>query len=485
MKKIMIAGTMSGAGKSFLVTALCRIFAQDGYRVSPFKSQNMSLNSYVSKDGCEIGRAQAVQAMAAGAQPEICMNPVLLKPTGEMTSQVMVMGESHGLMDSRRYQSYKSELRPVILEAFDRLGEKNDIIVIEGAGSVSEINLKENDIVNLGLAQLLKAPVLLTGDIDRGGVFAQLLGSVEWMDEAERELLKGFIINKFRGDVSLLTPGIDLLTARTGSPTLGVVPYVNADIEDEDSLSPRLGNARRTGTGQLKACVIKLPTISNFTDFNVFERQKDLDLIYTADPSELDDADIIFIPGSKNTASDMQWMDKCGLSEKIKKKASGNTVIFGICGGLQMLGETLEDPEYMDGKPVICLSLLPLKTVYDRKKKTEPVSLVLPETEGLLTKLSGMRISGYEIHMGKSYSTVDGSEVRGLVRKGDIYASYVHGFFDSCGHSLVRALCQKKGLTYTGEDFDLEAYRQEQFDLLADAVRRTLDMDKIYNLMDM
>ena len=336
----MVQGTMSNAGKSLIVAGLCRIFAQDGYRVAPFKSQNMALNSYITDEGLEMGRAQVMQAEAAGVEPVAAMNPILLKPTTHVGSQVIVNGEVLGNMSARDYFAYKKQLIPEIKKAFRELEKDNDIIVIEGAGSPAEINLRENDIVNMGLAELLDAPVLLVGDIDRGGVFAQLLGTLMLLEEPEKERVKGLIINKFRGDKTILDPGVVMLEERGHVPVVGVVPYMELSIDDEDSLSSRFD---RREEGLIDIVVIRYPRISNFTDLSVLEQIGQVSVRYVDSVRDLHHPDMIVLPGSKNTMADLKWMRENGLEALIKKKAQ-DTIVFGICGGYQMLGQTISDP---------------------------------------------------------------------------------------------------------------------------------------------
>ena len=325
---IMVQGTMSGAGKSLLCAALCRIFAQDGLRAVPFKSQNMALNSFVTKDGLEMGRAQVVQAEAAKIRPRVEMNPILLKPTNDTGSQVIVNGKVWQDMSARDYFACKRRLIPQILEAYGKLEKEYDLIVIEGAGSPAEINLKENDIVNMGLAKMLDAPVLLVGDIDRGGVFAQLLGTLMLLDPEEKERVKGLIINKFRGDKTILDPGIQMLEERCRVPVLGVTPYLHVDIEDEDSLTERF---RKTGSGgKIDIAVIRTPRISNFTDFLALEHLEEVTLRYVEHPGQLGRPDMILLPGTKNTMGDLKWMRENGLEAAILKEADQGTVIIGI-----------------------------------------------------------------------------------------------------------------------------------------------------------
>ena len=298
-KAIMVQGTMSNAGKSLLAAGLCRIFHQDGYKVAPFKSQNMALNSFITEEGLEMGRAQVMQAEAAGIKPSVLMNPILLKPTNDVGSQVIVNGEVLGTMSARDYFAYKTKLIPDIMKAYNKLAEENDIIVIEGAGSPAEINLKQEDIVNMGMAKMAKAPVLLVGDIDRGGVFAQLIGTVMLLEEDEKAMVKGLVINKFRGDKTILDPGVKMLEEKSGIPVVGVAPYLNIQVEDEDSLTERFNQHGEIGVIDL--AVIRVPRISNFTDFNPFESMPGVTVRYVKSAAELGDPDMILLPGTKNT----------------------------------------------------------------------------------------------------------------------------------------------------------------------------------------
>ena len=351
---------MSNSGKSFIAAALCRIFKQDGYSVAPFKSQNMALNSYITSDGLEMGRAQAMQAEAAGVEPSVLMNPILLKPTTDVGSQVIVNGEVRGNMKAVDYFRHKKDLIPDIMKAYNELASQHDIIVIEGAGSPAEINLKRDDIVNMGMAKLANAPVLLTGDIDRGGVFAQLLGTLMLLEEDERDIVKGLIVNKFRGDKSIFADGVKMLEERGNKPVVGVVPYINCDIEDEDSLSEKLRNGEK---GLVNIAVIRLPRISNFTDFDVFSQYDGVSVRYVTKPQELPDADMIIVPGTKSTISDMKWLRESGIEAMVKKCVSNGVPVFGICGGYQMLGETITDSVGAEGGGSISgMGLLKLKT---------------------------------------------------------------------------------------------------------------------------
>lgn len=478
-KPIMIQGTMSNAGKSLICAALCRIFRQDGYKVAPFKSQNMALNSFITDEGLEMGRAQVVQAEAAGIKPSVLMNPILLKPTTDVGSQVIVNGEVRGNMRAADYFKYKKQLIPEIMKAYDTLADENDIIVIEGAGSPAEINLKADDIVNMGLAKMVKAPVLLVGDIDRGGVFAQLYGTVALLTEEERAAVKATIINKFRGDVSILAPGLDMLYDLVKIPCAGVVPYVRVDIDDEDSLSERLTSGERKETD---IAVVSLPRISNFTDFSPFARFSGVSLRYVRNVFELGSPDMIIIPGTKSTISDLKWMRQNGLEAEILKAASRGTPVFGICGGLQMLGRSIRDPYGTEGGGEISgMGLLGFDTVFSREKTRAQTGGVFCGVEGIFAGLNGKKYRGYEIHMGQSGT--DGP----VVQNGCIYGSYIHGLFDENGiaSTVVGALYKAKGLEFDeNAEFDVRAYREAQYDALADAVRGALDMKLVYSILE-
>ena len=486
-KRIMVQGTMSGAGKSLLCAALCRIFAQDGYRVAPFKSQNMALNSFVTRDGLEMGRAQVVQAQAAGVEPDVRMNPILLKPSSDTGSQVIVGGEVRGQMSAAAYFKMKRQLIPEILAAFDSLSEEADIVVIEGAGSPAEINLKADDIVNMGLAKLVDAPVLLAGDIDRGGVFAQLYGTVALLEPEERARIAGLVINKFRGDVDILRPGLAMLEEKTGLPVLGVVPYLHVEIEDEDSLSERL-NAR-DAVKPLDVAVIRLPHISNFTDFIPLEQHELLGVRYVQRTRELGAPDLVILPGTKNTMEDLLWLRQSGLEAAVRKLAQAQTPVLGVCGGYQMLGQTLDDPAGTEsGKPLSLagLGLLPTRTTFDAQKRRTQVRAV-----ALGAPFAGARMTGYEIHNGRT--TVNGEPFcrladgtpEGCVCK-NVFGTYLHGLFDSgeLTQALVKLLCARKGISpRETRPTSMAEYRQAQFDLLADGVRKALDMGEVYRAM--
>ena len=483
---IMVQGTMSGAGKSLLCAALCRIFAQDGYRTAPFKSQNMALNSFVTRDGLEMGRAQVVQAQAAGVEPDVRMNPILLKPSSDIGSQVIVNGEVRGDMPAKEYFRRKKALIPDILRAYDDLASEFDIIVIEGAGSPAEINLKADDIVNMGLARLVAAPVLLAGDIDRGGVFAQLYGTVELLEPDERARICGLIINKFRGDVEILRPGLAMLEEKTRLPVVGVVPYLKVDIEDEDSLSERL--QQKNAVKPLDVAIVRLPHISNFTDFMPLEQHPLLGVRYVQAARELGMPDLIILPGTKNTVNDLLWLRQCGLETAVQKLARRGTPVLGVCGGYQMLGGMLDDSAGTEsGRPQTLrgLELLPTRTVFTLEKRRAQV------TATAASPFAGAALTGYEIHTGRT--TVEGAPFCTLADgtpdgcvQGSVFGTYLHGLFDSgeLTEKLAALLCRRKGLApETAAPLTMQAYREQQFDLLADGVRRALDMSAIYAAM--
>ena len=482
-KNIMIQGTMSNAGKSLLCAGLCRIFRQDGYRVAPFKSQNMALNSFITADGGEMGRAQVVQAEAAGIEPDVRMNPILLKPTTDVGSQVIVNGVVQGNMRAMEYYRRKREFVPAVLEAYDSLAAENDIIVIEGAGSPAEINLKQEDIVNMGLAKLVDAPVLLVGDIDRGGVFAQLYGTVALLEPEEKARIKGTIVNKFRGDRKILEPGLETLEQLCGVPVAGVIPYVHVDIDDEDSLSTRF--TRDTGRKDIDLAVIRLPRISNFTDFAPFERFENVSVRYVEKVSDLHDPDMILLPGTKSTIADLKWLRESGLEAAILKAASAGTPIFGICGGYQMLGRSVSDPEQVEAAGISEISgmhLLDMDTLFLGEKVQTQTEGIFENIPGLFSCLNGLAYQGYEIHMGRSM------ERRSAVTcKGNVYGSYIHGIFDAPGvaEAILGTLCRKKGLDPARlGSFDPKAYKEAQYDKLADAVRSGLDMELVYRVLN-
>lgn len=482
-KNIMIQGTMSNAGKSLLTAGLCRVLRQDGYRVAPFKSQNMALNSFITASGGEMGRAQVVQAEAAGILPDVRMNPILLKPTTDVGSQVIVGGQVQGNMNAMEYYRRKKEYIPTILDAYNSLAQEYDIIVIEGAGSPAEINLKQDDIVNMGLAKMVDAPVLLVGDIDRGGVFAQLYGTVALLEPEERARIKGTVVNKFRGDRAILQPGIEILEKLCGVPVAGVMPYLHVDIDDEDSLSTRF--SRQTIAKAIDIAVIRLPRISNFTDLGPLERYENVSLRYIDRPSQLGQPDMIVLPGTKSTIADLLWMRQNGLEAAIRKLASQGTVIFGICGGYQMLGRSISDPERVEAAGLTRVSgmdLLPMDTLFLGEKVQTQVQGRFGTIDGPLSGLSNLPYQGYEIHMGRGQE-----QLPPIQSQGNVYGTYLHGIFDGAGiaDSIIRSLCARKNMDISDLcAFDQETYKQTQYDLLAQGVRDGLDMSLIYRIIN-
>ena len=528
-RAIMVQGTMSNAGKSLLVAGLCRIFHEDGYRVAPFKAQNMALNSFITDEGLEMGRAQVVQAEAAGIAPDARMNPILLKPTTDVGSQVIVRGVAQGNMTARAYYRSKKALLPVVRETYEALAAEYDIIVIEGAGSPAEVNLREDDLVNMGMAAIADAPVLLVGDIDRGGVFAQLLGTIELLEPEERARIRGLIINKFRGDKTILDPGLDILEARTGKAVLGVVPYLDVALEDEDSLSTAL--EQRRAEGGLDIAVIRLPRISNFTDFTALATEPGVSVRYVSSVRELGEPDVLILPGTKSTIRDLDWLRSTGLEAKILQKQARGTLILGICGGFQMLGTEVVDVEGVEG-PVGArtrgLGLLPLRTEFEAEKTRTQTRLVLEGLTGEFAALNGQRVVGYEIHMGRTMPdrrTTDAAAVSTsgdvdapddstiwpdeamvpagpasgavttsrpaercvYVQQGNVFGTYLHGFFDCDGlrNAFVERLCRRKGIDPGDREVvNYEAFKEAQFAKLSAALRASLDMARIYEILE-
>lgn len=463
---------------------------QDGFRAVPFKSQNMALNSFITEEGLEMGRAQVMQAEAAGIKPLVCMNPILLKPSGHTVSQVIVNGEVVGNFNAREYFSYKEQLIPEIKKAFRQLEQYGDIIVIEGAGSPAELNLKENDIVNMGMARMVDAPVLLVGDIDRGGVFAQLLGTLILLTKEERQRVKGLIVNKFRGDPTIFTSGIRMLEERGNTPVLGVVPYMELALEDEDSLTERFDKKK---TGLVDIGIIRYPRVSNFTDFNVFEQNPQVSVRYITNLSQLGTPDILFLPGSKNTMGDLKWMRENGLEAAVKK-LSERIPVWGICGGYQMLGRRIEDPDGVEeGGSIRGMELLPTVTCLRKQKVRCQTEGRFPELKGVFSSLSGMEYGGYEIHMGQSLGAEEYGRPAGAVlpsvvcgENPNVYGTYIHGIFDKgrLGEEVIRLLAEKKGVRLESTAMeDYRNFKEKQYDKLADTLRQHLNMEEIYGIL--
>lgn len=498
-KPIMIQGTASSSGKSLITAALCRIFYQDGYRVAPFKAQNMSNNSFVTIDGLEMGRAQAVQAFAAGLEPDSRMNPVLLKPSSS-GSQVILCGKIESTINAHNWLDLKDKLRYHIHECYHSLSSDFEIIVIEGAGNPAEINLKRNDIVNMGMAKMADSPVVIVGDIDRGGVFASLVGTMALLDPEERDRVKGFIINKFRGDVDLLKPGLEELEKITGVPVIGVVPWINHSIDEEDGVSTRF-DRKESQISDIDICIIRLPHISNYTDFIPLERVPGVTVRWCDTKNGIGKPDLLIIPGTKATIADLQLLKKTGISEAVLSYAKNGGTVLGICGGFQMLGNMIYDPHHSEssGDREEGLHLLDMQTVFSDKKQTETVSVSINnDCSWLFANCSKVDVQGYEIHMGQSeygklskpFTQRCGSgnqEINGITdQTGKILGTYLHGLFDSAEVtvSIINAIRSHKGLlplqsSVTERKSDLN----KDLDLLAETIRNTLDINVLYRIL--
>ncbi len=490
---IMVQGTTSHAGKSVLAAALCRIYARRGLRVAPFKAQNMALNSYVTLDGGEIGRAQAYQAAAAGIEAQVDMNPVLLKPNSQTGSQVIVLGRPIGNMSVREYHAFQQTVWPTVTGALDRLRAAYDLVVIEGAGSPAEINLRAQDIVNMKVARYARCPVLLAGDIDRGGVFASLLGTTLLVTAEERALIKAFIINKFRGDASLLDSGIDFLSQRTGIPTLGVIPYLQHWRGDEEDSLGVDDRRRSTRAAPLTIVVVRLPFISNYTDFDALADEDDVAVRYALDPRELAGADAIILPGTKSTIADLDWLRRSGMAEALLALVETGMPVVGVCGGYQMLGQRIVDPAGVESSTgeTHGLGLLDIDTTFEGEKRTV-------RAEGQLTGSAlgdaGTPARGYEIHMGLSVRApgvaplVQLTDATGatytdgaVARQGQVCGCYLHGIFDhpALRRGWLNHLRARKGLTPLPVVTDAPS----DLDRLADHVAANLDMAQLERII--
>ena len=473
MNNLMVMGTASHVGKSILTAALCRIFFEEGKHVAPFKAQQMALNSFVTADGLEIGRAQAVQAEAACVVPRVEFNPVLLKPTGNMSSQVIVNGKPIGVMSAAEYHSgYSLKAFEAVKMALKKLSAEFDMLVIEGAGSPAEVNLKANDIVNMRVAKYLNAPVILVADIDRGGALAALVGTLELLDDDERDLVKGLVINKFRGDVNLFLPAVDFLENKTGKPVLGIIPHVeNLGIDDEDSVS--LDDKISAG-GEVNIAVIRLNKISNFTDFDSLANEPDVNLFYAKNPAELTTADLIIIPGSKNTSEDLIWLKENNFVAQILNKP-----VIGICGGFQMLGRKIFDPNQTESKytELDGLNLLPIETTFAADKLTRQVQLDA-DFEFCRSHICAKNLEGYEIHSGVTAADK-------IVAAGNIFGTYIHGIFDNdkFRRQIINAIRITKNLAPIEETKNLRAERQKNYERLAKIVRENLNMNLLEKII--
>jgi len=478
---LMVQGTTSDAGKSTVVAGLCRIAKRRGISVAPFKPQNMALNSAVTADGGEIGRAQAVQAMACGLQPVVDMNPVLLKPNTDVGAQVIVHGKAIGNMDAVHYHEYKRVVRGAVLESYHRLSEQYDLIIVEGAGSPAEINLRENDIANMGFAEAVDCPVLLVADIDRGGVFAHLVGTLALLSESEQARTIGTLINRFRGDVSILQPGIDWLEERLGKPNVGVIPYLmDLHLESEDSLS--MGNSNTVEGERLEVAVLVLARTSNHTDFDPLRQHPQVNVTFVKPGQVIPPTDVLILPGSKSVRSDLQLLKGNGWEAAIARHLRWGGKVIGICGGYQMLGLAVHDPEGIEGEAGSSegLGFLNVETTLASEKH-------LTQEQGTLVS-EVARVEGYEIHCGVTsgsdlqhpFVRLDSGKNEGVLSpSGQLIGTYLHGVFDhpeSC-QSLLRWAGLKKS-----EVFDYQAFRETELDRLADLLEEHVDIDYLFNL---
>jgi adenosylcobyric acid synthase len=503
----MFLGTGSDVGKSILAAAFCRIFKQEGYRVAPFKAQNMALNSFITPEGGEMGRAQVVQAEAAGIEPHVDMNPVLLKPTSHVGSQVIVLGRAIGNFPAKGYYEYKKELLPVVRGAYERLCAKNDIIVMEGAGSAVELNLKEHDLVNMSMAEMADAKCILVGDIDRGGIFAALLGSFSLLEPGERERIIGFIVNKLRGDPLLFADGVRILESRSGVPVLGVVPYFeDLSLPEEDSvaLGRRMDGARdRGGANAIRIGVVRLPFISNYTDFDPFERDPRVELVYFGSPARIFEFDAVLIPGSKNTIEDLAAMRRSGMADALCAFHKTGGAVVGLCGGYQMMGTLVRDPHGIESsiEAIPGLGLLDMETeMYPEKITTQVEAGVISETLPFPGRPE--MLTGYEIHMGRSVSGGQAKSIFRITRRegkpvdmedgltqpdGKAWGTYIHGIFDNDGfrNMFLEDIGRKCGkiLSPTPDSFSFRVWKEEQYEQLAEFVRKHVNVELVMDIL--
>lgn len=503
-KRIMFQGTSSHVGKSILTTAFCRILKQDGWNAAPFKAQNMALNSYVTRDGGEMGRSTVAQAEAAGVDPVVEMNPVLLKPTGNSCSQVILLGHSVGNYSARDYQDhYSQEAWKSVLYAIDYMESHFNMIVIEGAGSPAEVNLKANDIVNMRIAKTMNAPVFLIADIDRGGALASIVGTLELLEPDERALVKGLIINKFRGDITLLEPALTFLKEKTGIPVLGVLPYLDKlGIDDEDSVSLQDIPSDHV-MRDIHIAVIQTPKISNFTDFDALAHEPDVNVRFVQKGDLIGDPDLIILPGSKNTTEDLLYLHRNGYAKEIREMAEKGVPVIGICGGYQMIGEKVCDPLHVESgnDEVEGLGLLPTVTTMQGEKNTYQVECECSSLPFLGMTYAGKGLKAYEIHMGETVLTKPAQSLFHIVSRSgkpvdvqdgyiteakNVFGTYCHGIFDNdeLRRSLINALRERKGLAALPVQFRYRAYKESEYDRLADAVRKNFDMKEFYRILE-
>jgi adenosylcobyric acid synthase len=502
-KALMIQGTGSGVGKSIIVAGLCRIFRDQGLNVAPFKAQNMALNSFITKEGGEIGRAQAYQAEAARTEPSVDMNPVLLKATGEAACQVILNGKVHANMRAHEYYEFKKSAWTAVTSAYEQLSKRHDLIIIEGAGSPAEINLCKDEIVNMSMARHACAPVILVGDIDKGGIFASFYGTIALL-EHDADFIKAFIINKFRGDLSILQPGCNMISEKTGRPVLGVIPYLgDLGLHEEDGIPPeRLASVRNVKTrgSRIKIVVVRLKYISNFTDFDPFLYEPDVDLVYSLRDTDIEHADLIIIPGSKNTVQDLLYLRKSGMEYSIKRAAQKGIQIIGICGGYQMLGKKIFDPDCVESihHEVNGLDLLGIETILEKTKVTAQV-----EAHSVWSAQSGMwkrngdnkePLKGYEIHMGRTTGDIglfsikrqtgDSTAILDGSVRANVWGTYIHGIFDNdrFRYSLMNSLCDKRGLPLLSDVVNFAEARDRSLDQWASILQKSVDMSFIEKL---
>lgn len=489
MNKIMVLGTASGVGKSTVATALCRYYKNKGFSVAPFKALNISLNSYVTKDGLEMGRAQVVQAEACEISPEAYMNPVLLKPSGNNKTQVIVNGKIHSTMDSYKYKELNKELKKIVKDTFDNFSKNYDIIILEGSGGCAEINLKETDIANMSMAKAADADVILVADIDRGGVFASVLGTLMLLEEDEKKRVKGVIINKFRGNIDYFKEAMKQLESIINIPVLGVLPYYKLDIEDEDSVTERIKNKKIQG---LDVVVVRLPHMSNFTDFNNLERLEDITVRYVDNKEEIGNPDLLIIPGTKNTINDLKYLKYNGIFDKVNALEKNETIIFGICGGYQMLGNKIIDSKGIEGEIAseYGFGFLDIDTTFNEKKRTQQIKGIIIGIGNILKKCVGTDVNGYEIHNGltevknKENIFIKGEcgEVLGVHNyKGNVLGTYLHGIFDEGDFllTLINDIRESKGLNNIKQtSIDYKKYKLEQYDELVRIFEENIDIKR-------
>lgn len=495
-RKIMIQGTGSSVGKSVLVAGLCRIFAQDGFRVSPFKSQNMALNSYVDIEGLEMGRAQVVQSEAAMEIPRAFMNPILMKPNSDNNSQIIIEGKPVKNMDAQSYFSNSDYLKEIAKKNYEIIERNFDIGVLEGGGSPAEINLREYDCVNMGMAELIDAPVILVGNIEIGGVFAALYGTIALLDEKDRKRIKGIVINKFRGDLELLKPGIEMLEKKLKDDGLnieflGVVPYEKLEIEEEDVLAKKI-NTRENKNADIRISVIRTDKMSNYTDFDALSHYPDVTLNYVFKADELGEEDIIILPGSKSTIADLQKLKDNGIYDKVIELHNAGTAVVGICGGFQMLGQEIRDPHKLEGDLEVIegFGLLNTTTVMEKMKCTQQVKRELVEdlADTILEGCENLKVRGYEIHQGVTDGndkniTLEGGYI--FVAKENIFGTYIHGIFDNekFTRNFLNNIRKRKGLEPLDYSFSFSEFKENEYNKLANLVRENLDMSKVYKIM--